>query len=123
MNETQKIKLTDLTNKKFSEMNEEERKAAIQLGLVVTDSSGEQHVRTSNPETVRTAYWIHEKVPYEHSVTGYIYSRQCTCSNCGYHANLEKPVCPSCHAVMVSHPVGSGDPDQPDSSSDKSAEK
>lgn len=45
-------------------------------------------------------YWIHKKIRAEHSVTGYVYERQCTCSNCGEVTNMEKKVCPSCGAIM-----------------------
>jgi lipopolysaccharide biosynthesis regulator YciM len=46
------------------------------------------------------AYWIHHAVKDETQVDGYKYLMNCDCSNCGYAANLEKPVCPSCGAVM-----------------------
>lgn len=45
-------------------------------------------------------YWIHEKVPNEQSVTGYIYKRECTCSECGSEVNMEKKICPYCGAIM-----------------------
>lgn len=46
------------------------------------------------------AYWIHQKVESKSSVTGYVYLRQCKCSNCGTEYNMEKEVCPHCGAIM-----------------------
>lgn len=46
------------------------------------------------------AYWIHKKREDKNSVNGYIYLPGCKCSNCGYEANIEKPICPHCQAVM-----------------------
>lgn len=46
------------------------------------------------------AYWIHKRKEDINSVSGYIYLRECKCSNCGYEANMEKPICPHCLAVM-----------------------
>lgn len=51
-------------------------------------------------EVQKHAYWIHKKKEDKNSVSGFIYLRECTCSNCGYEANMEKPVCPSCQAIM-----------------------
>lgn len=51
-------------------------------------------------EQVKHAYWIHEKIKNENSVSGFIYKRECTCSNCGKEVNMEKEKCPYCGAVM-----------------------
>lgn len=45
-------------------------------------------------------HWIHDKREDPSSVTGFIYLPGCTCSSCGYHSNMEKPVCPHCGARM-----------------------
>ena len=49
-------------------------------------------------------YWIHEKVQDDTSVSGFIYKRECTCSECGKKVNLEKPVCPYCGSIMNAEP-------------------
>lgn len=46
------------------------------------------------------AYWIHKKVEDKTSVNGVMYLAECKCSNCGFEANIEKPVCPHCQAIM-----------------------
>ena len=48
----------------------------------------------------KEAFWIHEKIDDEESVTGYYYLPQCHCSNCGHLSSYEKPVCPHCGAKM-----------------------
>ena len=45
-------------------------------------------------------HWIHDEATDSTSVTGKKYLISCTCSECGYHANMEKPVCPQCKARM-----------------------
>ncbi len=50
----------------------------------------------------RVPHWIHDTREDEHSVSGIIYLRSCKCSECGYHANMEKPVCPQCGSKMNS---------------------
>ncbi|MBE6128086.1 MAG: hypothetical protein E7185_02300 [Erysipelotrichaceae bacterium] len=45
-------------------------------------------------------HWIHEKIEDPSSITGYMYSRSCTCSQCGFEASFEKPRCPHCGAEM-----------------------
>ena len=50
------------------------------------------------------AYWIHDTRKAEGSLTGIFYLPSCTCSNCGYHANMEKKNCPSCNALMNATP-------------------
>ncbi len=51
------------------------------------------------------AYWIHHAVKDENEVSGYKYLTACDCSECGYTANMEKKICPSCGAIMdVSSP-------------------
>lgn len=52
-------------------------------------------------ETKKTGHWIHEKIENESSVTGFVYTRECTCSECGYKANIEKTICPHCGAKMT----------------------
>jgi rubrerythrin len=49
------------------------------------------------------SYWIHDKKKDESSLTGYLYLPHCKCGNCGYESNMEKPVCPSCGAIMDRH--------------------
>ena len=49
---------------------------------------------------IRTPHWIHDSADDPNSVTGKKYLVSCTCSECGYHANMEKPVCPQCNAKM-----------------------
>ncbi|MEE3488244.1 MAG: hypothetical protein VZT48_09105 [Bulleidia sp.] len=46
------------------------------------------------------AYWIHARKPDPHSISGYFYTRECTCSSCGHQLNMEKDICPFCQAVM-----------------------
>lgn len=46
------------------------------------------------------AYWIHARKPDPHSISGYFYTRECTCSSCGHSSNMEKDHCPFCGAVM-----------------------
>ena len=41
-------------------------------------------------------HWIHYETEDEHSVKGKRYLVSCTCSECGYHANMENPICPHC---------------------------
>ena len=45
-------------------------------------------------------YWIHEKIEDSTSITGYLYQRECKCSECGYQVNMEKQICPNCGAHM-----------------------
>lgn len=45
-------------------------------------------------------YWIYEKIEDSTSVTGYLYQRECKCSECGYQVNMEKQVCPNCGTHM-----------------------
>lgn len=54
---------------------------------------------TMNKEN-KHGYWIHEKIEDSTSVTGYLYQRECKCSECGYHVNMEKQTCPNCGAYM-----------------------
>lgn len=97
------ISIAELKNKPYVRMTDEEKELAKRLGLVQTNrmSSG---VRTHGMVHVTTAYWIHEKVPSEESVSGYYYKRECTCSSCGYHVNMERPICPHCGAIMEAEP-------------------
>ena len=45
-------------------------------------------------------HWEHDKVEDETYMGGYKYLPSCTCSECGYHSNQEKDVCPNCGANM-----------------------
>ena len=45
-------------------------------------------------------HWIHDEVTDSTSVTGKKYLVSCTCSECGYHANMEKSICLQCKARM-----------------------
>lgn len=47
-------------------------------------------------EANKTGHWIHES-----SVTGFVYVRECACSECGYKANIEKTICSHCGAKMT----------------------
>lgn len=51
-------------------------------------------------EENKHGYWIHEKIEDSTSVTGYLYQRECKCSECGYQVNMEKQVCPNCGAYI-----------------------
>ena len=55
-----------------------------------------------NKEELKKPHWIHDTADDPTSVTGKRYLVTCTCSECGYHANMEKPVCPQCKAKMKS---------------------
>lgn len=46
-------------------------------------------------------HWIHDEATDSTSVTGKKYLISCTCSECGYHANMEKPICPQCKARIM----------------------
>ena len=46
------------------------------------------------------AYWIHHRRRSEAYARGYYSLPVCNCSNCGYLAGMEKPVCPSCRSIM-----------------------
>lgn len=46
------------------------------------------------------AHWIHKKIEDPAAVSGFFYTRECACSNCGKEVNMEKPRCPFCGAVM-----------------------
>lgn len=65
-----------------------------------------ENIKNKNTETIQTKeetdkpYWIHEKRKDIRSVTGYVYRRDCKCSNCGYHSNMEKKICPQCGSLM-----------------------
>lgn len=45
-------------------------------------------------------YWIHHRVKDETIMGGWKYLPTCDCSNCRYTVNIEKNICPSCHAKM-----------------------
>lgn len=45
-------------------------------------------------------HWVHDKIKYPASVTGFLYTRECTCSACGYRASFEKASCPHCGRKM-----------------------
>lgn len=45
-------------------------------------------------------YWIHKKIIDDSAVSGYFYSRECTCSECEKEVNMEKESCPYCGAIM-----------------------
>ncbi len=47
-----------------------------------------------------TAEWIHDREEAPNYVGGWKILPSCTCSNCGYHTNREKTVCPKCGAIM-----------------------
>ena len=44
--------------------------------------------------------WIHDKVENPAYFGGIQRLPSCVCSNCGFHANRERPVCPRCGAKM-----------------------
>ena len=39
---------------------------------------------------------------------GWYWERQCTCSSCGFQANMEKDICPRCGAIMDAKEHDSG---------------
>ena len=45
-------------------------------------------------------HWIHKTIEDASYMRGYKILPECTCSECGYEARAERPVCPSCGAVM-----------------------
>ena len=45
---------------------------------------------------VKNIRWIHDEVDDPAYLNGKKYLPSCTCSNCGYHSNREKRVCPQC---------------------------
>lgn len=45
-------------------------------------------------------HWIHDEAEDKDSVTGKRYLVSCTCSECGYRANMGKPICPQCRVRM-----------------------
>ena len=45
-------------------------------------------------------HWIHDEVEDKNSVTGKRYFVSCTCSECGYRANMGKPIFPQCRVRM-----------------------
>ena len=53
-----------------------------------------------NKEDLKKPHWVHDTADDPTSVTGKRYLVTCTCSECGYHANMEKPVCPQCKVKM-----------------------
>lgn len=55
---------------------------------------------TEKLEELGQAVWIHDKIPNESFIRGYMILKSCTCGICGYHANVEKDVCPNCNTVM-----------------------
>ena len=44
--------------------------------------------------------WIHDKVENSAYFGGIQRLPSCICSNCGFHANRERPVCPRCGSKM-----------------------
>ena len=44
--------------------------------------------------------WIHDKVENSAYFGGIQRLPSCVCSNCGFHANRERPVCPRCGSKM-----------------------
>ena len=51
-------------------------------------------------ETEEGPHWIHDVVEDTNYVTGFKVLPSCKCSECGYHANRPKVVCPVCGAKM-----------------------
>ena len=47
-------------------------------------------------ETEELLEWIHDKEEDPSYFSGFKILPTCTCPNCGYHTNKEKPVCPHC---------------------------
>lgn len=52
----------------------------------------------------RVPHWIHDRREDASYMSGFVYLPSCTCSECGYHSNKEKDVCPGCgnhmHAIF-----------------------
>ena len=44
--------------------------------------------------------WIHDKVENPAYFGGIQRLPSCVCSNCGFHVNRERPVCPRCGSKM-----------------------
>lgn len=48
----------------------------------------------------RTPHWIHDTREDSSYLSGFVYLPSCTCSECSYHSNKEKDVCPGCGSHM-----------------------
>ncbi len=59
-----------------------------------TDITEDDPIVSNNPR------WIHDKVENPAYFGGIKRLPSCICSNCGFHANRERPVCPRCGAKM-----------------------
>lgn len=77
------------------------------LGATVTDNSDDpeediaEFIKMLNRQSEwKEPLWIHDITSDTKSVSGKKYLMSCTCSKCGYHANMEKPVCPQCRSKM-----------------------
>lgn len=95
--------LNDAAHGNDSNVNEQQVYDYIQLVKPLIEI---ENIKNKNTETIQIKkepdkpYWIHEKRKDSHSVTGYVYKRDCKCSNCGYHSNMEKKICPQCASLM-----------------------
>ena len=58
------------------------------------DSKADTSANSNKPR------WIHDTVEDPSYFGGIKRLPSCVCSNCGYHTNREKPVCPGCRAKM-----------------------
>ena len=56
--------------------------------------------KETETETEEGPHWIHDVVEDTSYVTGFKVLPSCKCSECGYHANRPKVVCPVCGAKM-----------------------
>ena len=59
-----------------------------------------EEVTEETEETEEGPHWIHDVEEDTNYVTGYKILPSCKCSECGYHANRPKTVCPVCGAKM-----------------------
>lgn len=61
---------------------------------------GEFLKKVNEKAVLSEPHWIHDTAVDAASVTGKKYLTSCICSECGYHANLEKSICPQCRSKM-----------------------
>ncbi len=73
--------------------------AVMDLGAAAEEVSEERPAE--EPEkTPGHAYWIHHRRHSDSYARGYYSLPVCDCSNCGYVAGIEKPICPNCRSIM-----------------------
>lgn len=82
--------------------NKHKKKTYVHPDGTETEEVIEEVTETAEPEAEAEegAHWIHDVVEDTNFVTGYKILPSCKCSECGYHANRPKIVCPVCGAKM-----------------------